>query len=93
MGDVGGKSANLGFRILAKHALAGGNLFLQRNAKPVFLRRTDRSATEPAAAIRADVVQHLVYAIATEGALVTADARLGGLGRQVFITQLTIRLE
>lgn len=52
--------------------------------------RTNGPGHEPAAAIGADIVQHLRHAFAAEGAFIGADHRVGALGRQVPITPFAI---
>src|SRR5690349_21306780 len=48
----------------------------------------DRPALEVAAAVGADVVEALLDAVGAERALVGADPRVGGVGRQVAVAAL-----
>src|SRR5262249_28856758 len=61
------------------------------DARPPFSRRPDRPGREPAAAIRADVVQHRFDALGAEGAFETADTRVRRIWWQVLVAVLTVR--
>src|SRR6185436_5204811 len=59
-------------------------------ALPV-LRRPDRPRDEAAAAVGADVAEHALDAGCAERALVAADPRRGGIGRQRLVAVLATR--
>ena len=78
-----GSGHALGVRL--GEALARGRVLGQHR------RRADRAADELAAAVRADAGEAALGAVRAERALVGADARLGGLGRQVAVTAFAVR--
>src|SRR5438552_2355 len=55
--------------------------------------RADRARHKAAAAIRADVEQRMLDAIGAERALITADPRIGRVGRQILVAVFAIRPE
>src|SRR5262249_42874664 len=54
-------------------------------------RRTDRPDLEAAAAIRAHAVENVAHAGRAERALVAADPRVGGVGRELPVAPLAVR--
>lgn len=57
------------------------------------LRRSNRPGNEPAAAVGADIMQHVLHTRRTERTLIGADARLKRIRRQRLIAVLASRSE
>src|SRR4029077_11496491 len=67
------------------------HLLLATHARPPLPRRADRAGCEPAAAIRANIMQMRLDAIGAERALVAANPRVPRVGRQVLVAIFAIR--
>src|ERR1700736_6666672 len=72
-------------------ALARRRLLFDRHAGPPFLCRPDRPGDKTAAAVRAHIVELVLDAVRTEGALVTADARFQRMRRKVLVAIFAVR--
>src|ERR1700730_6727872 len=65
----------------------------QPAARAPFSLWTDRARHKAAAAIRADVGQHVLNAFGAERALIAADAGIGRVRRQILVAVFAIRSE
>jgi hypothetical protein len=68
----------------------GGWIMGEADAGPPGVFRSDRSRDEPAAAVGTDVSQDPIDTVGAERAFVAADPRLGGLRRQIPVTELAV---
>src|SRR5579863_1626668 len=77
--------------VFEMNPLCSSRLLLDRHAHPPFPRGPDRPRNESASAVRTDVCKFALDTVGAERALVTANARFLGGGREVPVAILAIR--
>ncbi len=90
---LGGKGGDVGVVVFEVAALGDGRLVREADAGAARGLRPDRPLLEPAAAIRADIVEVYRDAIRAERALIGADPRIWGVGRQILVAPFAIGSE
>lgn len=76
---------DLGAAVFSLAPIGRGGSIGQRSALAEFGLWPDRARHKSAAAIGADIIQHIVHAIRTEGAFIRADHRVLRVSRQVTV--------
>ena len=66
---------------------------LETQAVTMLCLRANWARGETAAAIGAYVFEQILDTVRTEGTFIGTDARLGGVGRQIPVTEFTIRTQ
>src|ERR1700687_1907195 len=80
-----GECGDLLARPFQMYRFGGCRLFPEANAGAPLGGGPDRPWREPAAAIGADIEQHILDALGAERALIAADARVERVGRQILV--------
>jgi hypothetical protein len=87
------KLTDLLFAEMTVYTLSGRWLVFATDPLAPGLARPDRSRDETTATVRANILQDVIDAVGTEGALIGTDACDSGLRREVAVTEFAIRMK